>query len=70
MSSKPFGSSLSTRTTHPYFLWRLGQALPTLGIHHPLRNPYHLQTKGEMLNGSRNRRLLQRIAPCFVHQAL
>jgi len=55
--------SLSTRTTHPYFLQALGVTVSTLGIGNPLRNPYRLQTKGEMLQRSRNLRLLERLAP-------
>jgi len=64
--SRSRSGSLSTRTTHPYFLWRLGDAITTLGIGNPLRNPYRLQTKGEMLGGSRNRCLLERLAPRSV----
>jgi 7-cyano-7-deazaguanine synthase in queuosine biosynthesis len=58
--------SLSTRTTHPYFLGCLGAALTALAIDNPLRNPYRLHTKGAMLRRSRNRQLLERLAPRSV----
>jgi len=40
--------ALSTRTTHPWFLWRLQQALSKVGAHADLENPFQLETKGEM----------------------
>lgn len=56
-------ASLSTRTTHPYFLDRLRAGLATVGLENPLENPYRLMTKGELLAGSRNPKLLARLAP-------
>ncbi len=41
--------SLSTRTTHPYFLAELQSVLAGLSIRNALLNPYRLMTKGEML---------------------
>ena len=41
--------SLSTRTTHPYFIAELQAMLKELSIQNPLSNPYRLMTKGEML---------------------
>ena len=41
--------SLSTRTTHPYFVAQLQAMLKGLSIQNPLSNPYRLMTKGEML---------------------
>ena len=41
--------SLSTRTTHPYFIAELQALLENLSIENPLSNPYRLMTKGEML---------------------
>ena len=41
--------SLSTRTTHPYFIAELQDLLKDLSIQNPLSNPYRLMTKGEML---------------------
>lgn len=54
--------SLSTRTTHPYLLMSLRQLFSRLGINVNLRNPYELQTKGEMMRQSRN--------PSFIQGAL
>lgn len=51
--------SLSTRTVHPYFITTLGNILDGLGLRHPLINPYHLKTKGEMMQECRNKSLLQ-----------
>ena len=64
--SRARSGSLSTRTTHPWFVRCLGEAIRTLGIANQLRNPYRLQSKGTMLTGSRNRRLLNRLAPLSV----
>lgn len=41
--------SLSTRTTHPYFMEQLSRCLADLGISNPVTNPYRTATKGEML---------------------
>lgn len=55
--------SLSTRTTHPFFIDRLRDALSRLGIGAEIHNPYDLRTKGEVLTGSRNLELLAQLAP-------
>ncbi|UBV18481.1 hypothetical protein H8Z57_13810 [Mycolicibacterium fortuitum] len=55
--------SYSTRTTHPHFIKELSRAAATVGVHNPIRNPYRLQTKGELLCGSSNPELLARLAP-------
>lgn len=55
--------SLSTRTTHPYFIDRMSALLSAVGLDHPLANEFRLQTKGEALRGSANRALLTRLAP-------
>jgi hypothetical protein len=47
-------SSLSTRTTHPYFIDELQQLLLTLGLKIQLLNPYSFKTKGEMIKGCTN----------------
>jgi hypothetical protein len=39
---------LSTRTTHPWFLRRLGSVLSSIGAHSDVSNPSQLETKGEM----------------------
>lgn len=41
--------SLSTRTTHPYFMGLLQQLLDELALDVSLINPYQFQTKGEMM---------------------
>ena len=55
--------SLSTRTTHPYFLRLFQQMLLAAGIRVRLQNPYQLVTKGEMLGGCRDQELLRQNAP-------
>jgi hypothetical protein len=54
--------SLSTRTTHPYFMQRLLSSVQRLGITNPVTNPYRTSTKGEMLAGSADAATLQRHA--------
>lgn len=56
----------STRTTHPYFLRLLVEALAEVGIDLALQNPYRLKTKGEVLEGCRNRNLLLELAPTTI----
>jgi 7-cyano-7-deazaguanine synthase in queuosine biosynthesis len=51
--------SLSTRTTHPYFVERLTSALETVGIMNAILNPFRLKTKGEALAECRNPQLLK-----------
>ena len=41
--------SLSTRTTHPYFMGMLQSLLSKLDINISLVNPFQMQTKGEMM---------------------
>ncbi|MBT2498069.1 hypothetical protein J7E25_03070 [Agromyces sp. ISL-38] len=40
--------ALSTKTTHPWFLWRFQELLMKVGAHAALENPFQLDTKGEM----------------------
>lgn len=40
--------SLSTRTTQPWFLWRVSEILSSIGAHGHIENPFQLKTKGEM----------------------
>ncbi|MBF6612277.1 MAG: hypothetical protein IVW55_04035 [Chloroflexi bacterium] len=54
--------SCSTRTTHPHFLKRLGEAIRTVGITNPIINPYRFQTKGEMLMQCANQELIRDLA--------
>jgi 7-cyano-7-deazaguanine synthase in queuosine biosynthesis len=55
--------SLSTRTTHPYFIERMEALLGEVGLPHAICNPYRLLTKGEALQGSANLPTLTRLAP-------
>jgi 7-cyano-7-deazaguanine synthase in queuosine biosynthesis len=55
--------SLSTRTTHPYFMDRMRALLDALGLNHPVLNGFRLLTKGEALERTPNRDLLVRLAP-------
>lgn len=43
--------SLSTRTTHPFYMARMNELLSALGIHAHLLNRYAFQTKGQMAQG-------------------
>ncbi len=51
--------SHSTRTTHPHFLQAFRKIMPRLGIANPIKNPYQLQTKGEMMLSCKNTEFLQ-----------
>jgi hypothetical protein len=55
--------SLSTRTTHPFFIASLAEVLERVGLAVPLENPYRWRTKGEMLETCLNASLIERIAP-------
>lgn len=54
--------SLSTRTTHPYYLHRWDDLLAAVGIDGRIVNPYWDKTKGEMMEGCRNPDLLRETA--------
>ncbi len=43
--------SLSTRTTHPFYMARFNELLSLLGMKVTLSNPYGFRTKGEMVSG-------------------
>ena len=42
-------SACSTRTTHPVFMKRLGEAMHAIGINNTLYNPYRLMSKADMM---------------------
>lgn len=50
--------SLSTRTTHPYFMGMLQQLIQALGIDITLVNPFQFKTKGEMMLECKDRDFL------------
>ena len=54
--------SLSTRTTHPIYLGLLQSLLDSLELKVNLVNPYQLKTKGEMLSGCADQKLLTLLA--------
>lgn len=55
--------SLSTRTTHPYFISLYREVLAALGIRVGIQLPYRFSTKGEMLRGVRNQDILRKGLP-------
>lgn len=55
--------SLSTRTTHPFYIARWNDLLRILEIPGRVENPYWDKTKGEMVRGCRNPALLDRLVP-------
>lgn len=55
--------SLSTRTTHPFYIARWNELLRTLGIPVTIENPYWDKTKGEMVAACSNPALLKRAIP-------
>jgi hypothetical protein len=55
--------SLSTRTTHPFYMARWNELFETLGIEGRVENPYWDKTKGEMVADCRNRALLTTLVP-------
>jgi len=54
--------SLSTRTTHPYFMEQLERCVAGLGLTNAIVNPYRTMTKGEMLAQSRDQPALFKYA--------
>lgn len=55
--------SLSTRTTHPFYIARWNELLQQLGIPVTIENPYWNKTKGEMVSGCADPTLLKRAIP-------
>jgi hypothetical protein len=54
--------SLSTRTTHPYFLQQIQNIWDAVGLEIDILNPYQFRTKGELLVQCRRQDLLQKLA--------
>lgn len=54
--------SLSTRTTHPYFMQRLRECVASLGVTNAVGNPFRVMTKGEVLAASRDQKTLVKYA--------
>lgn len=55
--------SLSTRTTHPYYIARWNELLRHLEMPVTIENPYWNRTKGEMVALCSNQALLKRLVP-------
>ncbi|MGJ4747307.1 Qat anti-phage system QueC-like protein QatC [Leptospira sp. SA-E8] len=60
LTSRRIGS-LSTRTTHPYFLSMIQEIFAKLEINCLIKNPYQFKTKGEMVFECRNKTILKKI---------
>lgn len=58
--------SLSTRTTHPFYMARWNELLVALGISGRVENPYWNKTKGEMVVDCVNPTLLGRLIPASL----
>ncbi len=54
--------TLSTRTTHPFFLEQIQAIWAAVGLSVEIENPYRFRTKGELLTGCRRQDLLQKLA--------
>lgn len=54
--------SLSTRTTHPFYIQLFQELLDAAGLRVTLQNPYQFATKGEMLGACANQAFLQKYA--------
>jgi hypothetical protein len=55
--------SLSTRTTHPFYMARWNELLGVLGVDGQINNPYWNKTKGEMIAACENPDLLAQLIP-------
>lgn len=53
--------SLSTRTTHPYFISSMQEIFDSVGMRLRIINPYQFMTKGEIVGNCLNKRLLHEI---------
>ncbi len=54
--------TLSTRTTHPFFLGQIQAIWAAVGLSVEIQNPYQFRTKGELLAECRRQDLLQSLA--------
>lgn len=58
--------TLSTRTTHPYFIASIQQLFDAVGIPCQIINPYQFKTKGQMAHQCLNKHLLTEIVESTV----
>lgn len=59
--TKSRSSSLSTRTTHPYYLNKLQEILNKLGMDVKIKNPFEFKTKGEVIDGCKDLKNLKKL---------
>jgi hypothetical protein len=59
-------ASLSTKTTHPFFISSIQGILTNADIPVTINNPYKFMTKGEMMEGCRDKLLLDKISDASV----
>jgi hypothetical protein len=58
--------SLSTRTTHPFFINSIKEILQAVELPYFIRNPYQFMTKGEMVANCKEQKLLEKIVDYSV----
>ncbi len=58
--------TLSTRTTHPYFIASIQQLFDAVGIPCQIINPYQFKTKGQMAHQCSNKQLLTEVVESTV----
>ncbi|EKR7602135.1 7-cyano-7-deazaguanine synthase [Escherichia coli] len=58
--------TLSTRTTHPYFISSIQQLFDAVGIPCQIINPYQFKTKGQMVSQCLNKQLLSDVVESTV----
>lgn len=58
--------ALSTRTTHPFYIARWRELIGVLGIDGDVQNPYWDKTKGEMVSGCLDPKVLKQLAPASL----
>lgn len=58
--------SLSTRTTHPFFMESIQEIFNATGIQATIINPYQFKTKGEMIQECNDSQTLQSVIPNTV----
>ena len=65
LTSRRIGS-LSTRTTHPYFMNLMQSIFNAVEIKTTITNPYQFKTKGEMLSECQNQNVLHRVVSSTI----
>jgi len=65
LTSRRIGS-LSTRTTHPYFIKCMKEILKAVSLPYSIRNPYQFNTKGEMVINCKDQKTLKNVVDYTV----